>query len=138
MMMIYCNKDEFERWQMKWHTHEPRDECPRNAIDSLHDSLKDFYPNINILLHLFATLPVTSASAERSFSCLKRLKTHLRNTMGEDRLSGLAMMEINRTALPSVQRVIDNLAESKRKLDIVLYSMLFYSVMYAVCMHLQL
>ena len=65
MMMIYCNKDEFERWQMKWHTHEPRDECPRNAIDSLHDSLKDFYPNMNILLHLFATLPVTSASAER-------------------------------------------------------------------------
>ena len=81
-------KDEFERWQMKWRTHEPREECPRNAIDSLHDSLKDFYQNINILLHLFATLPVTSASAERSFSCLKRLKPHLRNKMGEDRRSG--------------------------------------------------
>ena len=62
----------------------------------------------------------TKSQAECSFSCLKRLKTHLQNTMGEDRLFSLAMMEINRTALPSVQRVIDKFAESKRKLDTVL------------------
>ena len=105
---------------MKWRAHEPRDEYPRNAIDSLHDSLKDFYPNINKnFLHLFGT-PVTSASAERSFGCLKHLKTNLCNTMSEDRLSGLSMKEINRTALPSVQRVIDKLVESKRKFYIVL------------------
>ncbi|KAJ8895918.1 hypothetical protein PR048_001258 [Dryococelus australis] len=36
--------------------------------------------------------PITTVSAERSFSTLRRLKTNLRCTMGEDRLSGLALM----------------------------------------------
>jgi hypothetical protein len=72
------------------------------------------------LLSLFATLPVATASAERSFSCLKRLKTHLRTTMGEDRLSGLAMMAINRLSVPSPREIIDRLARSKRRLALII------------------
>ena len=113
-------KDEFERWQTKW-SNQPLDECPRNAIDCLSMSwIQDFYPNIHRLLILFATLPVTTASVERSFSCLKRLKSHLRTTMGQDRMSGLAMMEINRSAVPLPTVVIDKLAQSKRKFDIII------------------
>jgi hypothetical protein len=37
--------------------------------------------NIFVALPLFLTLPVTVASAERSFSKLKIIKSHLRNTM---------------------------------------------------------
>ncbi|KAL4108274.1 hypothetical protein QTP88_018505 [Uroleucon formosanum] len=37
---------------------------------------------------------VTSASAERSFSKLKLIKTYLRSTMTQIRLSGLAMLSI--------------------------------------------
>jgi len=33
------------------------------------------------LLQMLATLPVSTATAERSFSTLKRLKTYLRTTM---------------------------------------------------------
>ena len=33
------------------------------------------YPNLSILLQVLVTLPVTTATAERSFSTLKRLKT---------------------------------------------------------------
>jgi len=40
------------------------------------------------------TIPVTSASAERSFSKLKLIKIYLRNTMTQNRLSGLAMLSI--------------------------------------------
>ncbi|KAG9282427.1 zinc finger MYM-type protein 1-like [Astyanax mexicanus] len=45
-------------------------------------------------LKLFLTIPVTVASAERSFSKLKMIKNYLRSTMSQDRLSGLAMLSI--------------------------------------------
>ena len=53
--------------------------------------LKSVFPNILILLVIFLTVPVTSAECERSFSCLKRLKTWLRSTIGQSRLSSLAI-----------------------------------------------
>ena len=48
-------------------------DCPDTAIDALAVCDTDFFPNIGRLLQITATLPVTSASAERSFSVLKRL-----------------------------------------------------------------
>ena len=32
-------------------------------------------------------IPVTTAETERSFSCMKRVKTYLRSTMGDDRFA---------------------------------------------------
>ncbi|KAL6463249.1 hypothetical protein MHYP_G00276400 [Metynnis hypsauchen] len=62
----------------------------------LHDnSLQEVYPNLWIALRIILTLPVTVASAERSFSKLKLIKTYLRSTMGQERLSGLAVISIN-------------------------------------------
>jgi len=43
---------------------------------------------------LFMTLPVTVATAERSFSKLKIIKTYLRSTMSQERLDGLAIISI--------------------------------------------
>ena len=48
------------------------------------------------LLQIFATIPVTTATAERSFSSLRLLKTYLRSTMKEDRLNGLALMAVHK------------------------------------------
>ena len=42
-----------------------------------------------------AHLPVSTASAERSFSTMRRLKTYLRSTMTDKRLTGLALMNIH-------------------------------------------
>jgi len=39
------------------------------------------FPELVKLLRLFLTMPVTSCTAERSFSCLRRLKTYLRSTL---------------------------------------------------------
>ncbi|GFR13962.1 hypothetical protein TNCT_734861 [Trichonephila clavata] len=50
---------------------------------------------MNLLLKVMATLPVTTASVERSFSTMKRIKTLPRSVMGHDRLSALAMMSIH-------------------------------------------
>jgi hAT family C-terminal dimerisation region len=40
------------------------------------------YPALAVLLRIFATLPVTTATGERSFSALKYLTNYLRSTMG--------------------------------------------------------
>jgi len=45
-------------------------------------------------LLLFLTLPVTVATAERSFPKLRLIKSYLRNTMGQDRLCALAVLSI--------------------------------------------
>ena len=67
----------------------------RNAVDASTVCDKVIYPNENRLLQLLSTLPVSSATNERSFSTLKRIKTYLRNSLGEAILNGLAMLSIH-------------------------------------------
>lgn len=62
-----------------------------NALDAL-DCCPATYPNIKFLLQILTTLPVTTASAERTFSMLRRLKTWLRASMCDERLTGLALL----------------------------------------------
>ena len=45
---------------------------------------------------ILASIPATSCSAERSFSALRRIKTYLRNTMKDERLSAVAILNIER------------------------------------------
>jgi len=73
------------------------------------------YPNLSTLYHIFLTLPITSAVAERSFSRLQHIKSYLRSTMGEDRLSGLALVSTERQLATEVDynKVIDNFARMK-------------------------
>ena len=54
------------------------------------------FPNIHILLRLICTWPVTSSECERNISVLRRLKVppHLRSTMGQERMIGLALVHI--------------------------------------------
>ena len=52
------------------------------------------FPNlVNLLkcIQITLTIPVTSASCERSFSAMKLIKTYLRNRAGDDRLSDLKL-----------------------------------------------
>lgn len=54
------------------------------------------FPELLTLIKLVLTLPVTSVTAERSFSSMKRIKTYLRSTMKTDRLSNLTLLSIER------------------------------------------
>jgi len=60
----------------------------------IQNDLQASAPDVWQLLEISLSWPITTASAERSFSTLRRLKTFLRSTMTEDRLSGLALMAI--------------------------------------------
>uniref|UniRef100_A0A667Y0C5 HAT C-terminal dimerisation domain-containing protein n=1 Tax=Myripristis murdjan TaxID=586833 RepID=A0A667Y0C5_9TELE len=76
---------------------------------------KDMFPSLKAIFQVSLTIPVTSCSCERSFSALRRLHTWLRNTMGQDRLSNLAIMSIEREMLAKVNHaeVIDRFAKLK-------------------------
>ncbi|XP_062203442.1 uncharacterized protein LOC133905697 [Phragmites australis] len=62
----------------------------------------DYYPNISVAYRILFTVPVTVASAERSFSKLKLLKNHLRSTMSQERLNGLATLCIEKKLLDEI------------------------------------
>jgi hypothetical protein len=62
----------------------------------------NLYPNISIAYQILFTVPVTIASAERSFSKLKLLKNYLRSTMSQDRLNRLATLCIEKKLLNEV------------------------------------
>ena len=47
------------------------------------------------LLHIALTIPVTSATAERTFSTLRRLKTFLRSSMTQQRLNHVMLLNIH-------------------------------------------
>lgn len=59
----------------------------------------DTFPNVFVSLRMLLTLPVSVASGERSFSKLKLIKTYLRSTISQERLSGLATMAIENDLL---------------------------------------
>ncbi|XP_026398695.1 zinc finger MYM-type protein 1-like [Papaver somniferum] len=52
------------------------------------------YPNAWIAYRILLTIPVTVASAERSFSNLKLIFSYLRSTTSQERLVGLSMLAI--------------------------------------------
>lgn len=58
---------------------------------------KRLYNGLNTLIILLQLLPATSATAERSFSCLRRLKTYLRTTMGQERLNSIMVLHIHQS-----------------------------------------
>ena len=62
-------------------------------------------------------MPVTVASAERSFSKLKLLKSYLRSTMSQERLNGLAMISIENDFLGKINcdKLIDEFAAKKAR-----------------------
>ena len=64
-------------------------------------------------------IPISTCTAERSFSALKRIKTRLRSTMAQERLEDLLMMSVERKTLSSLScdSIIDQFARSSSELS---------------------
>jgi len=80
-------------------------------------SLKDVYPNIELALRIFLTIPVTTATCERSFSKLKIVKNYLRSTTSQDRLTNMGIITIERELATKInfKNVIDEFATKKAR-----------------------
>ncbi|CAI6376422.1 unnamed protein product [Macrosiphum euphorbiae] len=121
-VMVDMLEGEICLWLHKW-KHQPITERPCTALESYMHCDEDMFSTIRKLLQVLATLPVSVASAERSFSTLRRLKTWLRSRMTEDRLSSLCLINVHNKIdlLDLLDHIIDNFANSKnRRLEFVL------------------
>ena len=68
---------------------------PRNILDFIcSNNLNAALGNLFVSLRILLTLPVSVATAERSFSKMKLIKTYFRSTIAQDRMDGLAMLSI--------------------------------------------
>nr|XP_047131819.1 uncharacterized protein LOC124810827 [Hydra vulgaris] len=82
------------------------------------DLIPDRLATIKTLLWIFSTIPITTCTAERSFSAMNILKSPLRNRTNNEHLTGLALLYIYNAMLLEANDVIDRFAASKkRRLD---------------------
>lgn len=72
--------------------------------------LVSVFPNLFIVLKIGVTLPISSASLERSFSKLKIVKSRLRSTMTQNRLQDLMIISCETDIGVDTEKVIDNFA----------------------------
>lgn len=81
---------------------------PVQLLTFLRDNdLQETVPQATKLLKLVLTIPATTASVERTFSALKRIKTYSRNRMEQDRLSTLALISIENERLMKLKNAPD-------------------------------
>lgn len=99
-------------WQQRWIRDEKR---PSDVLESLDTADSDIYPSVHFFLKVFAVMPVSVASAERSFSTLRRLKTFLRTTMTEERSTGLTLMHIHRDSDLDMESIINRFGNKQSR-----------------------
>ena len=84
-------------------------------------NLEEIFENVCVALRVFISIPVTVGSAERSFSTQGRVKNYLRSTMLQDRLSNLALLNIEQDLARKVDfsEVIELFAHKKARKAII-------------------
>ncbi len=107
-------------WKEKW-----SDTNVASTVTTATAALQHCYtislPNINNLLTILATLPVTTAEAERVFSKVERIATAARAHMTEERLEALVMISAHRELAPAIGDVITRFGETTaRRLNFLL------------------
>ena len=65
------------------------------------------FNNMKVSLKIIGTSPVTTCTHEKSFSAMRRLKSHARSTMVSKRLNGIALMHVRQEIVPDIEKVID-------------------------------
>lgn len=108
-------KDDLPHPRLLTNELETWEETCRRADGSLPSTLTDVlpfvdectFPNIYTAFQIFATIPVTTCTCERSISNLRRLKTFLRNSMRHERLKGLSLLQFHRDMKLDTDEIID-------------------------------
>lgn len=91
----------------------------KNALDALDICNADAFPNVHKMLRVMSVLRVTTTTNERSFSTLRRLITYLRSTMGEDRLNGLASLNIHRDINVDINQALNQFFSVHRRVNLL-------------------
>ena len=86
--------------------------------------LETSMPETVKLLKIKSVVSISSASVKRSFSCLKRVKTYLRNKMGQERLGCLCRISLHKDVMKEVEdrnilhdRIVQKFVEKPARLN---------------------
>ena len=101
---------EMDTWETCWRRYVGVFPDRISSVLMLCKEMELTFPNIYCSLKILGTIPVTTCECERSISSLRRLKTYLRSTMGEERLNGLAALYVHNNIAVDLEKVIDNFA----------------------------
>ncbi|KIH61204.1 dimerization domain protein, hAT family [Ancylostoma duodenale] len=104
---------EFEAWKRKCRGAE----APDDLLSTMDACDESFFPIVHTLLQILGTIPVSTATPERTFSSLKFLKNYLRSTMKEDRLTGLALLFVHRDIGVDVDDIIAEFITRNRRIS---------------------
>ena len=84
-------------------------------------------PEYNVALIILLTYPVSTCTAQRSFSGMKRLQTPLRSTRTDERLSSIASLQLHKHKdVIDIDGIITEFASSRALLVTSLMASLFY------------
>ena len=87
---------EVKRWNVRWDLY-PTDQVKSSHLcETLELVSKNLFPNIYCILKIWLIMTPSTVTAERSFRVLKLAKTYLPFTMGQERLTPLALLHIHR------------------------------------------
>ncbi|CAI6366598.1 unnamed protein product [Macrosiphum euphorbiae] len=83
----------------------------------IENGLSSLYSEVVTSCIIFLSLPVTVATAERSFSKLKLIKNYLRNSISQDQLTNISILNIGRarTEELDVEKLILDCQSKKQK-----------------------
>ena len=113
--MIFLHRSELHCWQMNWQHHLR--EHGHTSLPSCHTMTirhtSPMFPNMRAMVSILCTLPVTTCSAERSFSGLKRIKTAFRSCMSTERLLGLTLLHVHRDISINIAAAVDEFSHSQ-------------------------
>lgn len=96
-------------------THTETTELKKRCNFLIERELRDIFPHLTKLIQILLVIPVSTASCERSFSCLRALKSYLRNSMCQERLSALAILKIENSIDIDFVRIIEQFSENKNR-----------------------
>jgi len=94
------------------------DTSPLKVLEKIFSySADDIYCNVSIVLRILLTMPVTTASAERSFSKLKLIKNYLRSTLSQEKVTNLAIISVEKEIADQLKYddIIDQFADIKSR-----------------------
>ncbi|XP_052268219.1 52 kDa repressor of the inhibitor of the protein kinase-like [Dreissena polymorpha] len=107
---------ELHLWQARWKGVTNPPTTLQGAVEQCDSQL---YPNIYTVLSIACVFPVTSCECERSISALGLVKTKLRTSMGQDRLSALCLLSVHRDIDINICNVVREFARKHpRRMDL--------------------
>ena len=80
----------------------PNLEVCTSVLRNTTPAMRAMFPHVESLVRLLLVNPASSATAERSFSSLRRLKTYLRSTCGQQRLNSIALCHVYKDIIDDI------------------------------------